>query len=99
MAAYDACISLAGIVVDLVIIMAVLTVSRACNIRSCLIGVMYLRPDAYLVVLFHDNASASWLCLPGMCTADMENPKCASIENKHRSKCIKHSSLQLRLPI
>ena len=51
MAAYDACISLAGLVVDLVIIMAVLTVSRACNIRSCLIGVMYLRPGAHLVSL------------------------------------------------
>ena len=50
MAAYDACISLAGLVVDLVIIMAVLTVSRACNIRSCLIGVMYLSPGAHLVL-------------------------------------------------
>ena len=42
MAACDACISLAGIVVELVIIMALLTVSRACNIRSCLIGVSYV---------------------------------------------------------
>ena len=49
MAACDACISLAGLVVDSVIIMAVLTVSRACNIHCCLIGVMYLRPGAHLV--------------------------------------------------
>ena len=50
MAACDACISLAGLVVDLVIIMAVLTVSRACNLHRCLIGVMYLRPGAHLVL-------------------------------------------------
>ena len=50
MAACNACISLAGLVVDLVIIMAVLTVSRACNLHRCLIGVMYLRPGAHLVL-------------------------------------------------
>ena len=43
--------------------------------------------DRNTKVLFRDNASASWLYLPGMCTADMEilNPKCASIYKEYAS--------------